>query len=94
MCSRGREKDVVVDIAAKWDWKAGTTRVGVWAGRGRSASYFYTVTGYSTEVSRAIAGGSVQFHPSGLTLSGKWDSRWSGQYQPCIRESTTLLGGG
>lgn len=50
--------------------------------------------GNSTEVSRPIAGGSAQFHPSGLTLSGKWDSRCSGQCQPCIWESTTLLGGG
>lgn len=36
----------------------------------------------------------MQFHPSGLTLSGKWDSRCSGQCQPCIRGPTTLLGGG
>lgn len=77
----------------------------MWAGRDgpRCASFSYvvccldclqTARGNSTEVSRPIAGGSAQFHPSGLTLSGKWDSRCSGQCQPCIRESTTLLGGG
>lgn len=58
------------------------------------SSAVWAARGNSTEVSRPIAGGSAQFHPSGLTLSGKWDSRCSGQCQPCIRESTTLLGGG
>lgn len=36
----------------------------------------------------------MQFQPSGLTLSGRWDLRCSGQCQPCIRRPTTLLGGG
>lgn len=68
-------------------------------GRGRVRLLFLRrllseLHGNSTEVSRPIAGGSVQFHPSGLTLSGKWDSRCSGQCQPCIQVSTTLLGGG
>ena len=95
-CGRGREDDEV-DIAAAWDGAAGA----MWAGRdgGRCASFSCgcldsIVYGNSTEVSRPIAGGSAQFHPSGLTLSGKWDSRCSGQCQPCIWESTTLLGGG
>lgn len=76
----------------------------MWAGRDgvRCASFSHVVCcldcrspyGNSTEVRRPRAGGSAQFHPSGLTLSGRWDSRWSGQCQPCIRDSTTLLGGG
>lgn len=102
-CDRDKEGDEV-DIAAAWDVG---NRGHVWMGRdgGGCASFSYVVgilsaslcvqwCGNSTEVSRPIAAGSVQFHPSGLTLSGKWDSRCSDQCQPCNWGSTTLLGGG